>query len=154
MLATPGSQQLQRAAPWHVEFISSEGVRAGSIEVKAEFRHQTDAKDTPGPTRAIKRHRSAFLVIAGERVRLTHTPFTIGRSPDCDLSIPDLAISRRHACIDVGDEGQMMVRDLASETTGRERRDRIRRTLVRRRGTIGRRDPPWFADGGVTERWC
>jgi Domain of unknown function (DUF1707)/FHA domain len=41
------------------------------------------------------------------------TSFTIGRTPDCDLRIADLSVSRRHAQLDRG-EGGWLLSDLGS----------------------------------------
>lgn len=40
---------------------------------------------------------------------VTHAPFFIGRAAGCDLVLPDLSISRRHAVIRVDGEGVVLV---------------------------------------------
>ncbi len=63
----------------------------------------------------ITRQRGKWLVLEdGTRVPLTHTPFVIGRGVGCDLVVPDLSISRRHAEIWSGEGGSFTIRDLDS----------------------------------------
>ena len=88
----------------------------GAVPVTAEFRNAPDGV-TPvaGATRAITRLRGVFLSIEGAgRVKLTHTPFTIGRGRDCDLTLMDMAVSRKHAVIEGDQHSGLVVRDLGS----------------------------------------
>jgi hypothetical protein len=109
-------RRLSRAGPWAVEFEAERGVTPGQSRVRAFFRNQgsSDSSALPGKTERITRLRNAVLNVGGVgTVRLTHTPFTIGRSPECDLMIPDLEVSRRHARIESTSEG-LVIRDLGS----------------------------------------
>jgi hypothetical protein len=66
------------------------------------------------PTRRITRHRNVEIVMDdGNRVPLTHTPFSIGRGPGNDLILPSFAVSRRHAEIIRTADG-FLVRDAGS----------------------------------------
>ncbi|MGE3074105.1 MAG: FhaA domain-containing protein [Dehalococcoidia bacterium] len=108
--------RLTRPGPWAVEFEASRDLAPGQSIVRAFFRnpHTPGAMPSSTRTKQIKRYRNAFLTVQGVgRVRLTHTPFTIGRAPDCDLAIPDLEISRRHARIEATRDG-FHIRDLGS----------------------------------------
>jgi serine/threonine-protein kinase len=57
--------------------------------------------------------RSADARVLGRRVLIIKPEFTIGRSPECDLNLPDHLWSRRHAEIKYVDDG-FLVRDLHS----------------------------------------
>jgi len=108
---------LRKPGPWEVEFLASPETRSGETHVKAAFRNAADASSPPpaGPTQVITRHRGVFLDVSGVgRVRLTHTPFTIGRGRECDLAIADLSISRHHARIESLSDGSLLMRDLGS----------------------------------------
>ncbi len=107
---------LTKPGPWAVEFEASREVAAGQSRVRAFFRNpQAPGAVASGTkTEAITRYRNVFLAVQGHgRVRLTHAPFTIGRAPECDLMIPDMEISRRHARIESAPDG-FHVRDLGS----------------------------------------
>ena len=108
------SRQVRRLAPWRVEVLSKASV-AGGVEVVAEFRNERgSAPEVAGATRAMQRKRGFYLrVDGGERVKLSHTPFTIGRARECDLALADMAISRRHAVIEEDGTG-LVLRDLGS----------------------------------------
>jgi predicted component of type VI protein secretion system len=47
------------------------------------------------------------------RCELNH-PLTVGRSPDCDVVVPDVKASRRHCVVEPAAEGGWRVRDLGS----------------------------------------
>ena len=57
--------------------------------------------------------RSEFEERVGQRIELHGTPLRIGRSDECDLSLPSQTISRRHAEL-VPDGGGWTLRDLGS----------------------------------------
>jgi two-component system, cell cycle response regulator len=61
--------------------------------------------------------QACLIVIRGRSVGLLHElkklPAVLGRSPDVELTIDDLAVSRKHAQIERGPEGYL-VRDLGS----------------------------------------
>ena len=110
-------RRLGRPGPWVVEFATSRGAAAGSVRVEASYRNDAMAAPLPPPgaTQAITRHRGTFLVVDGiGRIALTHTPFVIGRGRDCDLTIPDLSISRRHARLETIADGRLILRDMGS----------------------------------------
>lgn len=103
--------------PWSVEFAASSGVAAGEVRVQGTFRlPSTNARPfDPRGTQALTRQRNRSLVVEGMgRVPLRHTPFTIGRSTECDLTLLDFAVSRRHAVIEQATNGQLVMRDLGS----------------------------------------
>ena len=103
--------------PWSIEFAASSAVPAGDVRVEAAFRLPstgTRAVDPRG-TQALTRQRNRALVVEGMgRTPLRHTPFTIGRSPECDLTLLDFSVSRRHAVIEQASNGQLVMRDLGS----------------------------------------
>lgn len=110
------SRRLRPPGPWLVEFADVDG-SPGSIRVDASYRNDVGAAPPPpsGVTQAITRHRGKFLMVEGlGRVALTHTPFVIGRGRDCDLTIPDLSISRRHARLETLADGSLILRDVGS----------------------------------------
>jgi hypothetical protein len=108
---------LRTLGPWELEFAAAASLAPGSLRVSASYRepsHRPEAVTT-GVTRVITRHRGKRLVLEdGTRVPLTHTPFVIGRGAGCDLVVPDLSISRRHAEIGGGPGGGLTIRDLGS----------------------------------------
>ena len=110
-------RSLRQLGPWQFEFVEGVGLAAGTVRVSAAYRepaHRPEAV-TPGATRVITRQRGKRLVLDdGTRVPLTHTPFVIGRGVGCDLVVPDLSISRRHAEICSGADGTLTIRDLES----------------------------------------
>jgi hypothetical protein len=99
-----------------VQFELSEDTPQGRPGVTARFR-DTSHRDAPvptGATRRISRQKNVYLVIGdGDRVRVTHTPFTIGRAPGNDLVLPSLAVSRRHAELIRTSDG-IVIRDMGS----------------------------------------
>lgn len=108
--------RLTKPGPWTVEFEAARAAGAGQLRVRAFFRNPPPPGSTSsaGKTETIMRHRNVALVVDGlGRVRLTHTPFTIGRAAECDLMIPDMEISRRHARIEATADG-FRIRDLGS----------------------------------------
>lgn len=103
--------------PLSVEFAASSAVGAGEIRVQGTFRLPSSAARTVDPrgTQALTRQRHRVLVVEGlGRVPLRHTPFTIGRSTECDLTVLDFAVSRRHAVVEQATNGQLVLRDLGS----------------------------------------
>ena len=85
-----------------------------AISVRFIDTSQTRLPTPRGATKRLAPQRGATLLVSdGRRIPLTHTPFTIGRSPDNDLVVPSLAVSRRHA--EIGGEGRaFVVRDAGS----------------------------------------
>lgn len=86
---------------WLLEMRSDQAVPHGAPSINAGY---ADARLRPrgpassAPTRRLSRHDGVVLVLSdGNRVPVTHTPFSIGRAPGNDLVIPSLAISRTHA---------------------------------------------------------
>ena len=51
--------------------------------------------------------------LAGQSFALDRSPFTIGRSADSDLVVPDTPVSRRHACLELQGD-RWFLRDLGS----------------------------------------
>jgi hypothetical protein len=104
------------AARLLVVFEPSAGVAPGEVAVTARF---ADMEHRPvavprGATQRITRHRGVTLLLGdGTKVRLTHTPFSIGRGPGNDLVLVSFAVSREHARIISGPEG-FVIEDLGS----------------------------------------
>lgn len=108
---------LRQLGPWQFEFVEEAGVSGGTVRVSATYREPAHRPETvaAGATRVITRQRGKRLILDdGTRVPLTHTPFVIGRGVGCDLVVPDLSISRRHAEICSGSGGSLTIRDLES----------------------------------------
>ncbi|MGH2627827.1 MAG: FhaA domain-containing protein, partial [Anaerolineales bacterium] len=107
---------LRRREARLVGFESSAQASEGIPLVTATFadtRHR-DARPAPGATRRLTRHADAALRLPdGSVVRITHTPFTVGRGASNDLVIPSLAVSRQHAEISRSAEG-FVIRDVGS----------------------------------------
>lgn len=66
----------------------------------------------------LRETRPTLLVLAGPvlgaRLALSGAPTVFGRSPDCDVTLPDEGISSRHFEIALGPDGRFVVRDLGS----------------------------------------
>lgn len=104
-------------AGWMVELGVTNAVSAGAVRVEASFRNAPGParRDVRGVTRPIARLQKHFLRVGdGERVALTHLPFFIGRTRDCDLVIADMALSRKHAVVERDAAGNLVLRDLGS----------------------------------------
>ena len=63
--------------------------------------------------RAVRRGR-AILAAEGKRFAIGPSGATIGRSRECDVVLGDSNVSRRHARIDLGEDGAWTVEDLGS----------------------------------------
>lgn len=109
---------LTTLGPLDVEFAASSTVPSGTVRVQSAFRAPTVASGRAidgRQTQAITRQRNKWVVIDGVgRAAMRHTPFVIGRSPECDLTVADFSVSRRHAVIDQASNGQFFIRDLGS----------------------------------------
>ncbi len=107
---------LLRSGERLVSFAPSGEVAEGIPAVSATFA-DTRHRDVPipaGATRRLTRQVDAALrLVDGTLVRITHTPFTIGRGPGNDLVIASLAVSRQHAEITRSAEG-FIIRDVGS----------------------------------------
>lgn len=103
--------------PWSIDFTASSSVAPGSVHVESTFRLPSTGvrkADSRG-TQVLTRQRNRALVVEGSgRIPLRHTPFTIGRSTECDLTLLDFAVSRQHAVIEQASNGQLLMRDLGS----------------------------------------
>ncbi len=69
------------------------------------FRHYT----RPLPELIVR-----FQGRTSSRITVQRFPFVIGRAEDIDLTLRDPGISRRHASIEEGEGGQLVIRDLGS----------------------------------------
>jgi len=65
----------------------------------------------------------------GEAFPLARAQTTIGRSPDCDIFLDDVTVSRRHAVVAKGDDG-FTIEDLGSLNGTFLNRSRIDRDLL------------------------
>lgn len=111
------SRGLRALGPWQFDFAANAGLPPGALRVSAHYREPSHRPGTvaPGATRVITRQKGKRIVLDdGTRIPLTHTPFVIGRGVGCDLVLPDLSISRRHAEIGAGPGGTLTIRDLGS----------------------------------------
>lgn len=111
-----GRRGWKQIGDFSVSFVSSADTAEGVPTVSARFaeRRHRDIAPPVGATRLISRHRNLVLRLGdASTVRLTHTPFTIGRGPGNDLILPVLSVSRHHAEIVRTPEG-MLIRDLGS----------------------------------------
>ena len=66
--------------------------------------------------------------LAGQSFALDRSPFTIGRSADSDLVVPDTPVSRRHACLELQGD-RWFLRDLGSSNGTFLNRQAVRDTL-------------------------
>ena len=112
-----GSRDVRLLAPWQIEFVAGTQ-RPGTLHVEASYRNvppPPSNRPDPGATQVVTRHRNLRLQVEGHgSAPLSHTPFTIGREKGCDLVIMDLSVSRRHARIETGPGGTLVIRDLGS----------------------------------------
>ncbi|MFN0093456.1 MAG: FhaA domain-containing protein [Dehalococcoidia bacterium] len=102
--------------PREVTFASAASAPEGKVVVAARCspgKPLAIRTTPPSSTRKIDRVSNIVLMVGGTGVRLTHTPFTIGRAPDNDLVLADLSVSRNHARIMKAGEG-FMIEDLGS----------------------------------------
>jgi hypothetical protein len=97
-------------------FERSPAVDQGAVAVAARYadvKHRP-ATVPPGATQRITRHRGWWVSFSdGTRVRLSHTPFAIGRAIGNDLVVANMAVSRHHARIRYAPEG-FILEDLGS----------------------------------------
>ena len=110
-------ESLRRIGDRLVEFEVATGATPGLADVTAAFADTANRTTLPpaGATQVIHRLRGATLVFGdGSKVRLTHTPFRIGRGPGNDLVYPNLTLSREHAEIVSGSRGALSIRDRGS----------------------------------------
>lgn len=109
-------ERWQRIGDRIIEFELSHTASPGLPAISASFADTTNRHQVvpAGETQVIRRLRGVILRLGdGSAVKLTHTPFRIGRGPGNDLVYPSLALSRSHAEIaSVGDD--LEIRDLGS----------------------------------------
>ena len=68
-----------------------------------------------GPASRGRRSSSAPAAAGrGRRSSASGEPTLIGRSPDCDVFLDDVTVSRRHAVLDRSDGEPFTIRDLGS----------------------------------------
>lgn len=76
----------------------------------------------------------AFLIFSKKGMELGRRslsgPAVIGRSPECDISIHDILLSRRHCRVQPADEGWVLI-DLNSRNGTRVNGERVDRRLLR-----------------------
>ncbi len=101
-----------RTVAFELSDSTPEGMPALSVRFR-DTRHR-DVAPPAGATRRLTRQRNLTLVLGdGSRVRVTHTPFNIGRGTGNDLVLPSLAVSRRHAELVRSADG-VVIRDCGS----------------------------------------
>ncbi len=112
--AAVGGARLRPFGPWEVTFIPSAAVPPCSASATRDTVHL---------------RRVIGLQLRFEEddrpVPLTHTPFLLGRSAGCDLVVPHLAVSRRHAELRHAPTGALELRDLGSRNGTFLRGERI-----------------------------
>lgn len=113
-------RNLRRLAEWDIEFAVLPGLAPGEITVEATFAEPAH-REAVAPevldrrTQVITRVRGTVFALGdGTRVRVLHTPFVIGRAPGCDLVVPDMSVSRRHAVVRSEAAGPLVLHDLES----------------------------------------
>ena len=113
-------RHLSRLASWDVNLLATPALAPGEIRVHASFSQPAHRGLAPSElldrrTQVITRVQGTVLVLGdGTRVRVQHTPFVIGRANGCDLVVPDLSVSRRHAVIRSEAAGPLVLHDLES----------------------------------------
>ncbi len=78
-------------------------------EAEEEGRHELDEFGIKGPALVVRSGGGR----AGETFELSAEKTTIGRSPDCDIFLDDVTVSRRHAVVSRKD-GELLIEDLGS----------------------------------------
>jgi hypothetical protein len=78
-------------------------------ELEEERGEGLDEVGVEGPTLVVRSGGGR----TGEQFRLERTQTTIGRSPDCDIFLDDVTVSRRHAIVVKG-AGTFAIEDLGS----------------------------------------
>ncbi len=84
----------------------------GRFTVASQAVAGVDGAEPPTPT--MIRRVTPMLEVNGIRHPLTPPGVTIGRGTDADLRINDPGISRRHAMLNVADDGTLSITDLGS----------------------------------------
>lgn len=111
---TAARRGLTPIADWDISFEVG-SVAPGSVRVAADYAdpsHRESARTdlAARPTEVITRLSGVALVLeGGGRINITHAPFFIGRAAGCDLVLPDLSISRRHAAVRSDGQGLVLV---------------------------------------------
>lgn len=97
--------------PLTVELTASNTLKAGAFAVTAVMK-EVDKN----AVRAASDH--IIILPSGEQILLAATPVVLGRHPECDITIDDINLSRRHAEIRPSDGGYALV-DLGSTNASR-----------------------------------
>jgi hypothetical protein len=111
------STGLRPFAAWQLTFMPSVACEPGQPAVNVDFHDPAAPASVATVRETVRIRRLEGLLLrlaAGPAVPLTHTPFVLGRGADCDLVVPDLTVSRRHAEIRHGPGGGLEIRDLGS----------------------------------------
>jgi hypothetical protein len=127
---TAADRDWRLQGPVRIEFVESEEIRTGTYELRGKVeagprpeparvqpppQRAARAEEAGGPgTRVLAPARAELVSDDGRRhaVSLRGTT-TIGRLPDCDVTLDDAAVSRRHARL-VSDGNTFSVEDLNS----------------------------------------
>jgi hypothetical protein len=109
------SRGYRRLGPRSIVFTAEPEVPEGKVEVSARVAPATDRGTGPTPhaTQRIERESNLMLMLGDVGVRLTHTPFMIGRGPGNDLVLASLSVSRNHARI-LRNGDRFMIEDVGS----------------------------------------
>ncbi len=136
------SQVIQRTAadrdwrlqgPVRIEFVEGEAIRTGTYELRGKVEAgAAESARSPAASRGVRREeyggggqgtrvlpaaaagRAELVSADGQRHRVSPSGATvIGRLPECDVTLDDAAVSRRHARV-ISDGVEYQVEDLGS----------------------------------------
>jgi hypothetical protein len=153
VIRTASDRDWRLKGPVRIEFVEGEHIRTGTYELrgKVEAGAQTPAPPAPAPMPASPRARSvrgegregvagtsilqasagaAQLISNDGRRHPLGSTTVVGRLPECDITLDDAAVSRRHARI-VHDGVDYQVEDLGSTNGVRVNGQPITRAALR-----------------------
>lgn len=83
------------------------------IGATQRFKPLSFGEDVPAPLQA--HHEAVLRVVKGPQIgmvfKLTQKPMTIGRSPQCDIFLNDMTVSRSHAVVEPAGAGYVITDD-------------------------------------------
>jgi FHA domain-containing protein len=114
VLETAAERGWGLVGPPEVELFVDESLRKGDLDVEASL---VEGEEKVSPSAAVPAPSAGRLVIHGDgsrrEVAIDREVFTIGRLPECEITIEDRGVSRRHAQIRTK-EGESTLTDLGS----------------------------------------